>query len=91
MSKELKDLESGEAVPAVKHREMDKNVKIALVVGFYFATSMLLVFLNKRMFSVGEFFFFFFFFSCVSLSHSHNVPCRYELVVLSFFEVLVIV
>jgi GDP-fucose transporter C1 len=39
----------------VKHRAVDRNVKIALAVAFYFTASMALVFLNKRMFSaVGK-------------------------------------
>jgi len=52
----MKDVESGEvAAPVVKQRQIDQNVKIALVVLFYFAASMSLVFLNKRMFSaVGK-------------------------------------
>ncbi len=50
----MKDIESGESAAGTKQRLIDQNVKIAFVVGFYFVSSMLLVFLNKRMFSVSR-------------------------------------
>jgi hypothetical protein len=66
-----KDVESGESV-VVKQRVIDQNVKIALVVGFYFAASMALVFLNKRMFSV-RFPCYLWFFVCGSAHQSDDV------------------
>lgn len=48
-----KDVELGVPLDSapVKQRAVDRNVKIAMAVAFYFTASMALVLLNKRMFS----------------------------------------